>query len=408
MEEKTAKFLRSLYARYYASNGPVEPEDIGHREFAFMTFGEKLVIRHRSFTSYGELKAFMARLGPSDAFYSSAYFQRPDEPDMKAKGWLGADLIFDIDADHIPTSCKEEHDLWACKACGRWGRGEAPDECPGCGSKEITELKWICDRCMSAAREELLKLIEVLEEDLGVSRPDMIASFSGHRGFHLRVVSEDLRELGQDERGEIVDYLAATGLDPEALGITPGSRLALDEPGWRGRLARALYSFLYKAGEKELRAVGLRKKAIEALLASKDAILDSMEQGKPVYLPKGVGRASLRKLLLACAGEASVKVDPVVTRDTHRLVRMSGSLHGKTGLLKVDVPLDEVEEFDPFWSAVAFRKGWAKVRIRTELPLVPPVRLADEKFGPFEPGEVVELPLYASVFLICKGVAELA
>ncbi len=408
MEERTAKFLRSLYARYYASHGPVEPEDIGHREFAFMTFGERMVIRHRGFGSYDELRAFMAKLGPSDAFYSSAYFERPDEPDMKAKGWMGADLIFDIDADHIPTSCKGEHDIWACRSCGRWGTGEAPEACPECGSKELAELKWICNKCISAAREELIKLIEVLEDDLGVNRPDMVASFSGHRGFHLRVVSEDLRDLGQDERGEIVDYLAAVGLDPEALGLGPGAKLGLDEPGWRGRLARALYSLLYRADEGTLRALGLRKKAISALLTSKDLILDSIEHGRPIYLPRGVGRASLKKLLLACAEEAAVKVDPVVTRDTHRLVRMSGSLHGKTGLLKVDIPLDEVEEFDPFSSALAFERGWAKVRITDGLPKVPALRLADEAYGPFEPGEVVELPLQAAVFLMCKGVAELA
>jgi len=30
---------------------------------------------------------------------------------MENKGWIGADLIFDIDADHIETRCKTEHDL---------------------------------------------------------------------------------------------------------------------------------------------------------------------------------------------------------------------------------------------------------------------------------------------------------
>ena len=100
-------------------------------------------------------------------------------------------------------------------------------------------------------------------------------------------------------------------------------------------------------------------------------------------------------------------MDPVVTRDTHRLVRMNGSLHGKTGLLKVSVPMDALEEFDPLSSALAFGEGMARVRIAEGLPEVPPIRLGEETYGPFEPGEVVVLPLFAAVFLMCKGVASL-
>ena len=407
MDEKTAAFLKGLFARYYARRGPEQPRDIQHREFAFMTFGERMVIRHKGFRTYEELRYFMARLGPSDAFYSSAYFLRPDEPDMKAKGWMGADLMFDIDADHLPTTCRKEHDKWACRSCGRSGPGEAPEKCPSCGSSDLLEVKWICEKCLSAARDELIKLIEVLEGELGLDSSDMIASFSGHRGYHLQVCSKAVLELGQDERGEIVDYLLAVGIEPELLGLAPGARLDVSEVGWRGRLARALYALLYRADEGELKSLGLRPRAVKALLASRDLILDCLEHGKPLRLPRGFGGRSLKKLLLACAEREAIKVDPVVTRDTHRLVRMNGSLHGKTGLLKVSVPMDELEEFDPLSSALAFGEGMARVRIAEGLPEVPPIRLGEETYGPFEPGEVVVLPLFAAVFLMCKGVASL-
>ena len=408
VDERTARFLKKLFASYYAKRGPKEPRDLPHREFAFMTFGEKMVIRHKGFRSYGELRDFMANLGPSDAFYSSAYFAKPDEPDMKAKGWLGADLIFDIDADHLPTSCREEHDRWACPSCGYSGRGEAPEKCPKCSSDKLLEVKWICDKCLSAAKDELIRLIEVLEGELGLRASDMIASFSGHRGYHLQVCSKAVLGLGQDERGEIVDYLLAIGLDPEALGLIPGAKLDMSEPGWRGRLARALYAILCRADEVELRSLGLRPKAVRALLASRDIVLDCLEHGRPLYLPRGFGRASLKKLLVACAEREAIKVDPVVTRDTHRLVRMSGALHGKTGLLKVDVPLDGLEGFDPLSSAVAFGKKPIRVKIAEGIPEVPAIRLGDEAYGPFEPGEFVVVPLCVAIFLMCKGVASLA
>ena len=407
MDERTAKFLKSLFARFYASRGPVPPPEIEHREFAFMVFGEKMVIRHRAFLSYDELVKFMAELGPSDAFYSSAYFKRPGAPDMRSKGWLGADLIFDIDADHIPTSCKREHDIWICPSCGRSGRGEAPEECPSCGSTGLSELKWLCDRCLTVAKDELIKLIDVLVSELGVEEEAMKASFSGHRGFHLQVSQKDLLKLGQDERREIVDYLLGVGLEPELLGIRPGARLSIGEAGWRGRLARGLYSLLLRADEGELRTLGLRKRAIKALMAAREGLLDCLEHGKPLALPRGLGKASLKKLVEACSKREAVNIDPVVTCDTHRLVRMSGSLHGKTGLLKKDIPIARLEEFDPFSEAIAFERGSIKVRLTRDFPFIPSIRLGGEEFGPFKPGEIVELPLSAAVFLICKGVASL-
>ena len=407
MDEKTAKFLKSLFARFYTARGPVPPPKIERREFAFMLFGEKMVIRHKAFISYDELVKFMAELGPSDAFYSSAYFKRPDAPDMRSKGWLGADLIFDIDADHIPTSCKTEHDLWICRSCGRSGRGEAPEKCPECGSAGFLELKWLCDKCLTAAKDELMKLIDILANELGFGEDAMRASFSGHRGYHLQVSQEGFLELGQDERREIVDYLLGIGLDPELLGFGPGAKLSISEVGWRGRLARSLYSLLLRADEKELKALGLRRRAIKALLASREMLLDCLEHGRPLVLPKGLGKASLKRLLEACSKQEAVCVDPVVTCDTHRLVRMSGSLHGKTGLLKVDIPLDRLEDFDPFSEAIAFRKGMARIRLTEDFPTIPSIELGGEEFGPFEAGETVELPLYAAVFFICKGVASL-
>ncbi|RLI07906.1 hypothetical protein DRO32_03145, partial [Candidatus Bathyarchaeota archaeon] len=76
--------------------------------------------------------------------------------------------------------------------------------------------------------------------------------------------------------------------------------------------------------------------------------------------------------------------------------------------LKVDMGPDEIEEFDPFSGALAFRGGSARVRVSEAFPEVPAVRLGDEVYGPFSPGEELELPLQAAVFLMCKGVAELA
>ena len=38
---------------------------------------------------------------PSHIYYSSAYYQTPGAPTMDTKKSTGADLIFDLDADHL-------------------------------------------------------------------------------------------------------------------------------------------------------------------------------------------------------------------------------------------------------------------------------------------------------------------
>jgi len=93
------------------------------------------------------------------------------------------------------------------------------------------------------------------------------------------------------------------------------------------------------------------------------------------------------------------RIDTVVTTDVHRLIRMPGTLNGKTGLKATTVPLDQLEEFDPFNEPIVF-EGTQKVEI-TEAPQL---RLRDQTFGPYV-DQTVELPTAAAVLLIAKSVA---
>ena len=58
--------------------------------------------RHKAFNSEGELKDYLASMPPAHAYHSAAYYQYPQAPTMLEKKWQGADLIFDLDADHLP------------------------------------------------------------------------------------------------------------------------------------------------------------------------------------------------------------------------------------------------------------------------------------------------------------------
>ena len=76
---------------------------IDKREFGFALF-EGWMLRHKQFANQEELTSFLQNSTPKDAYFSCAYYENP-EAEMDKKNWLGADLIFDIDADHIPTTC---------------------------------------------------------------------------------------------------------------------------------------------------------------------------------------------------------------------------------------------------------------------------------------------------------------
>ena len=117
----------------------------------------------------------------------------------------------------------------------------------------------------------------------------------------------------------------------------------------------------------------------------------------------GIGVGTWKKLAEYVKDLESAKIDTVVTTDTHRLIRMNGTLHGKTGLKKVEFLAKNLKDFDPFKEAVAFKEGAVKVFVSD----APEFRVGDSVLGPYK-NETVELPTAAAVLLICKGRAEVA
>ncbi|MEA2090022.1 MAG: DNA primase small subunit domain-containing protein [Thermoproteota archaeon] len=365
------------------------------------------MLRHKAFKNVGGFKAFLKKIVPSHVYYSSAYYENP-EAEMRRKGWLGADLFFDIDADHIPTPCKKLHDRWTCTSCGAVGKGAPPDKCPGCGRQKFDEKTWPCEVCLEAAKAETMKLLDMLMEDFGFSAGDITVCFSGHRGYHVQVESGEVQALDGMARKEIVDYVVGVGLETIFHGLEKKEARVLAGPGledkgWRGRIARGTYDFLLNASLQELKQIGLGKKAVDVLTKNKDKLLGSWRKVGPWSMIRNVGVKSWEKIAAHAVDGQSAKIDTVVTPDVHRLIRLTGSLHGKTGLRKVEVPLESLESFDPFKSAIAFKEG----KVRVFVSEAPEFRIEDETYGPYKE-QRVELPTAAALLLLCKGLAEVA
>ena len=236
---QTLKFVQEKFLEYY--KGAFEeswmPNSFENREFGALLFQEKTMVRHRSFKRSDELKEFLCELIPSNVYYSSAYYENPASNDMNQKSWLGADLVFDIDADHIPTLCEKIHDRWVCDNCSFSGKGVTPEKCPSCGGQKIDAKTWICEECLETTKKETRKLLDFLMDDFGFSAKEVKVYFSGHRGYHVHVESEVVRSLDQLARKEIVDYIVGIGLDESFHGVKEIGKVLtgpnLSDVGWR-------------------------------------------------------------------------------------------------------------------------------------------------------------------------------
>jgi len=406
-------FVYGKFSDFYSDPATVipSPSALGQREIGFLLFKERIMLRHRVFARITDLKLFLSESVPSDVYRSCAYYENP-AAEMDKKGWLGADLVFDIDADHIPTSCSKIHDEWTCanSECGFSGKGITPETCPICGGRKFDTKTWPCDLCLKSAKEETAKLIDMLEKDFGFSNKEMSVFFSGHRGYHVHVENEAVKTLDAMARKEIVDYVFGLGLTlsgSKTKGKSAKRRTSRDfslhDFGWNKRLKIGLHNFIINATKEDLKTAGVKGKSVAEILDNKELILSRCVAEGRWDSVKGVGVGTWKRLAEYVKDLESSKIDTVVTTDTHRLIRMNGTLHGKTGLKKVEFPLGSLEDFDPFKEAVAFKEGAVKVFVSD----APEFRLGGNVFGPYK-RKTVELPTAAAILLICKGRAEVA
>ncbi len=328
----TKVYLMKKFEEYYSKNDLKMPREFKRREFAFVPFEslpDFVMHRHISFTSEEEFRAYVLSKIPAHMYYSSAYYERPDLDKMEKKGWLGADLIFDIDADHLPIKTRS------------------------------------FEKALEVAKREAKKLILILERDFGVK--DYEVYFSGGRGYHVHVHDEEYLTLNSAERREIVDYLL---LNSPKLDMMSNAY-------------RRVFAYVKK------------KLARNEELREKFGV--SMEELRGEMMTRRLKKAfdSLKDEALA---KLRVYIDAPVTADVKRLIRFPGSLHGKTGLRVTRV--EDIDAFDPLRDAVVFGDDEVPVKILKKVK----IRIGECKLS-LSPGEVVRVPEYAAVFLLCRGFA---
>lgn len=379
MKPATFEFLRQRFSAYY--NGELKgagavfiPEALSEREWGFIFFNNEAkgpsMRRHLSFTSPDEVYAYLKSMVPSHVYYSTAYYAHPNAAQMSEKGWLGADLIFDLDADHI--------------------------------------IRGAYDVMLARVKEELFKLIEMLTGELGFLEKDLKVNFSGGRGYHIHIPTLAVRSWSSSERRELVNYVCGTGLSMESM-LTAKNR----SKGWQRRYADAVLAELDfiaeldEEGQKQYAAglKGVHEKAASDFLKNLEGTKKLMNshperltENKVLKAVTGYENASFQNRILSSA----VQADEPVTTDIKRLIRHPGSLHGGSGMRVTPLEIKRLDEFDPLIDAVVF--GEREIFVDCAFPLSMPI--LGNRYDLTAGRNTV--PESLAVFLCARGIAELS
>jgi DNA primase small subunit len=407
------KFVKNEFKNFYSKFNNISfPKEIEKREFGYFTFEQNIMVRHLKMKNQEEILKLIKSVTPLHIYYSSAFYEDPSAP-MEKKGWNGAELIFDIDADHIVSDCQKEHKFWICNNCKESGMAPIPKKCPICKSDKINEIDWFCDKCLTLAKNEAIKLIEILEIDFGIQSKNINVFFSGHRGYHIHIDSEYVRKLDQNARREIVDYLIGEGIDFSRHGIYKPKRSTsfigpdYDSKSWSGRIARGIYDIFLRMKNpsfEEYFIENLGKSTYKNFLNNLENLIELWHE-KPVWsFVPNIKKKDIEKICMLALKEQAIKLDTIVTTDIHRLIRLGNSLNGKTGWICKEIDINKLESFDPLISPSPF--DYENYDVKIKVFSSPKFRFGQNFFGPYK-NKIVKLPLAIAIFLICKGVASL-
>jgi len=376
MNPATTEFLRQRFTEYYRKTVLVAPSSLEQREWGFVLFNpgatDMRMRRHIGFGGRDEMTSYILNLIPQHAYYSTAYYEKPDAATMADKGWSGADLIFDLDADHI--------------------------------------VRGPYDQMLARVKVETGKLLDMLTVEFGMDKKAIELVFSGGRGYHVHVKDIAFRAWGSAERRELIDYVCGIGIDPAAMlaGKAPAG------PCWQNRYREALLEYLRWLGSVPAEEAmahltemeGIGKDSASTFLKKREEFITEIERHPSgmIFRNRVLGiivtqqEGEFKKRLLNRAALA----DEPVTTDTKRLIRMPTSIHGGSGMRVQPLELRDLHDFDPLVDAVVF--GTRDVRVNLNFKLTMPMLGSTYEL---QKG-ITTVPEAVAVFLCARGAADIA
>ena len=384
---KTKDYLKDKFQEYYQNAEITLPPRFTSREWGFLSWKGGIMNRHVNFRTIKEVKTYLARIAPAHCYHSVAYYKDPSKNTMIDKEWQGADLIFDLDADHLPEM------------------------------EDVKKGKIPFSKLMEYIREQTYRLVvDVLLRDFGLSEEDLLITFSGGRGYHVHVRTPELLTLPSGARREIADYLTGKGLDLNKILIDAGytkeypirgkgierKNLGIeklpkkDAKGWQGIITRYIHNTLDDLREKN----DDEKKPIMKKLGVSRDMLDFKDSNDDIFnkLPK----TPKKRFVKIALKETAIYPDEPVTGDIHRLIRLPGSLHGGSGLKVTTMDSKKLEKFDPMKDAFAFGDNLVKIRSIVSHPVT-----MGDGLTTLKPESVVDLPERTAIYFMARNWANL-
>ncbi len=287
---------------------------IAFREFGFDHDGSGPKDRYNQFKDMPQLETFLKNRGPYAVYSSISYYEEPSN----RKGYQKAELVFDIDAKDLPV-----------KNC--------------CSKGEV------CEVCLETAKDVVLNIEEILKNELGIKSINFV--YSG-RGYHMRILDEDIMMFTDVERAYILDYVSGStipkGRDPWLL--TKGhTRIFKNRVKW----------MLKNMSRKDLENIpGIGRITARELYEAKNKIIeeidetgDKLKAEHPFKTLEDILKEKRYAQFLDYITRLNASIlDAKVTVDVKRILRLPSSLHSKASMKCMMI--DDLERFDPLRDAV--------------------------------------------------------
>ena len=375
----TTSFLSDAFRAYYARRPSFRVDDATQREWMVDPFVGRLH-RHIAVAGQDGVAALLAQENPWNVYHSLACYTNPGTNNMadKHRGRLRWQVLVDIDVKPEPRL-------------------------DGLGHETLSEA-------LVRAKQQFLGTLLILEDELGVRPSEHEMCFSGAKGYHARITGAEFQRLPPEARAEIGRLIGGTNtalrdLFPALHG--PHPLLPLQQP--TGGLKRRIYLAMMRI--RTMAATRPRPAALLGLcqrynptIALPDSILDRIATTAPQDLldrrdeSEVVGIWHRMAQHLACPS-----VDQSAIADVSRMVRLQGSLNGKTGLMcKPLQTIDEVQAFDPLVDANPHPHDLVRVMGKRDWSL----QVGDQTFQVLD-GAAAQLPARIAIVFLASYAARI-
>ncbi len=408
--------ILALFREYYAT-ADLAVENIPRREIAFQTWDSRMV-RHQSHDSIESLRELAQKRAPKALYASLSYYldpshKSPKEVDRKSVNCQECGHSYKSDAPKAPCpKCGVENEKANTNTKDRRAMDLAFDidygDIPGAKDRTPTEN-------LGAAALSTHNLAKILVNDLGFDYSDLNITFSGRKGFHIRLSNShplfsDSNQTDESVRKALVNYVGGYDFDKMDFLLIKAHAQAANtwhlkgyESGWGKRFNESIEYFL-KVAEKDMetftkvltlytpwytdkKRYGTKKslpsqKVIGGFRNACNEHRDGILKGQDIRQMKD---SEANRLLAFALARTRLRyasfVDRVVTADKARVLRVPGSLHGSSGMVCCTVPsIDYLADMSWVLDLQKELLGDEEVEVSIS-------KVANTYYGVFEPGE---------------------